>query len=108
LRSHWTDKLNCDVRKFNKAIAKVYAAQLTGVDENQKINITISIAKGKIDAPSARMKDLNPGDWMYYRAWLVLKEHVFLLCLPRREMQPDLRMKKKRKKRRQFPAREPF
>jgi hypothetical protein len=22
------------------------------------------------------MKDINPGDWMYYRAWLVLKEHV--------------------------------
>jgi hypothetical protein len=76
LRSHWTDKLSRDVRKFNKAIAKVYAAQLTGVDENQKINIAISIVKGKIDAPSARMKDVNPGDWMYYRAWLVLKEHV--------------------------------
>jgi hypothetical protein len=76
LRSHWTDKLSRDVRKFNKAIAKVYAAQLTGVDESQKINIAIAIVKGKTDAPSVRMKDINPGDWMYYRAWMVLKDHV--------------------------------
>jgi hypothetical protein len=76
LKNQWTDKLARDVRKFNKCIAKVHAAQLTGVDENQKINIAIALVKGKIDVPSSRYKDMNPGDWMYYRAWLVLKDHT--------------------------------
>jgi hypothetical protein len=57
-------------------IAKVYAAQLTGVDKNQQINFAIAIAKGKTDAPSTRLKDVNPGEWIYYRAWVVLKDHV--------------------------------
>jgi hypothetical protein len=52
------------VQQGHCQIANVQAAQLTGVDENQKININIALVKGKVDVPSSRCKDMNPGDWM--------------------------------------------
>jgi hypothetical protein len=57
----------------------VNAAQLTGVDEQQKVNIVVFIVKGKIDAQSSRFKNIHPGEWIYYRSWLVLKSHASFL-----------------------------
>jgi hypothetical protein len=76
IMTQWTDKIAREVRKFNKSLLKVHAAHLTGVNDEQKINIAVSITMGKIDAPSYRFKDYESSAWMYYRAWLILRDHA--------------------------------
>jgi hypothetical protein len=76
LMTQWTDKIGREVRKFNKSLLKVYSAQMTGVTEEQKVNVAVSITMGKTDAPAYRFKDYDANQWIYYRAWLVLRDHV--------------------------------
>jgi hypothetical protein len=75
LKTNWNDKIARDVKKFNRALLKVLASNLTGVNEQNKINIAVSIMVGKTDAASYRHKDFDPYEWIYYKAWLVLRGH---------------------------------
>jgi hypothetical protein len=75
LKTKWNDNISRDVKKFNKALIKVLSSNLTGVNEQNKINIAVSIMMGKCDGAHYRHKDFDPYEWMYYKAWVVLKDH---------------------------------
>jgi hypothetical protein len=81
LKTKWNDNISRDVKKFNKALLKVISSNLTGVNEQNKINIAVSIVMGKTDAASYRHRDFDPYEWMFYRAWLVLRGHPSF-CAP--------------------------
>ena len=75
IMNHWKDNISRDVKKFNKAILMVFRSKPSGVTEEEKINIAVAIHLKKADSASSRHKDFQPFDWIYYRAWLVLKNH---------------------------------
>jgi hypothetical protein len=79
IKTCWNEKIQRDVKKFNRSLLKVYSAHLTGVTEQQKKNIAVAITMGKTDAAHYRFKDYEPNNWMYYKAWHVLKEHPSFL-----------------------------
>lgn len=75
VRNYWTDNIARDCKRFNKSLVLVYASRPTGVSIEQKINIAVALHLKKADTASSRHRDFPPGDWKFYEAWLVLKEH---------------------------------
>ena len=75
IMNHWKDNISRDVKKFNKAILMVLRSKPSGVTEEEKIHIAVAINLKKADTASSRHKDYQPYDWIYYKAWLVLKQH---------------------------------
>ena len=75
ITNHWKEKISRDVKRFNKALLQVFASKPSGVTEQEKINIAVAIHVKKADNASSRHRDFQPMDWVFYKSWLVLKEH---------------------------------
>lgn len=75
VKNFWSDNISRDCRKFNKSLVKVYASRPTGVTQAQMTNIAVALHQKKADTASSRHRDFPLGDWKFYEAWLVLKEH---------------------------------
>jgi hypothetical protein len=75
VKNFWTDNIARDCMRFNKSLVKVYASKPTGVTLDEKVNIAVALHLKKADTASSRHKDFPAGEWKYYQAWLVLKEH---------------------------------
>jgi hypothetical protein len=60
LQTNWNDKIARDLKKFNRALLKVISSNLTGVTEQNKINIAVSMVLGKCDAAHYRHRDFDP------------------------------------------------
>ena len=79
IQNHWSENIARQAKKFNKALARVYAANPTGVTEEQKVNMAVAIHLGKIDAMSYRFKDFEANTWKFFLAWQILKSHPAFL-----------------------------
>lgn len=75
VRNFWSDNIARDCKKFNKSLVKVYASRPTGVTLEEKVNIAVALHLKKADTASSRHRSFAAGDWKFYQAWLVLKEH---------------------------------
>ena len=75
ITNHWREKVSRECKKFNRALAKVYACQPTGCGEEEKINMAVAIHLGKVDTMNYRMKSFEANTWKFYLAWEVLKDH---------------------------------
>lgn len=75
VRNYWTDNIARDCKKFNKSLMKVYQSRPTGVTLEEKTNIAVALFLGKADTASSRHKGYPTGDWKFFEAWLVLKNH---------------------------------
>ena len=51
----------------------VNASNPTGVDQQQKVNMAITIHLGKMDRMNYKYKDFNCHEWLYFLAWDVIK-----------------------------------
>jgi hypothetical protein len=80
--NQWKDNVNRNVKGFTKCLLTIYNSNLTGVTEEEKINMAITIHVGKVDTMNYRMVDYEPNDWKLYQAWLVLKDHPAFLPPP--------------------------
>ena len=70
---YWKNSLSPEVMKFNDSLRKVQLAGLTGVTDQEKINMAVAIHIGKTNRPSYNMKTTNPMEWPSYLAWTILK-----------------------------------
>jgi hypothetical protein len=75
VKNFWSDSIARDCKKFNKSLMKVYASKPTGTTLDEKINIAVALHLKKADTASSRHRSYPAGDWKFYQAWLVLKEH---------------------------------
>ena len=75
LRSHWSEGLSRDVKKFRKSLNRVYARNLSGCSEQDKINIAVVLHRGVSDAPDYRLATYDPTLWKFYECWLFLRTH---------------------------------
>jgi hypothetical protein len=52
LKSHWSgEALSRDVKRFRKSLNQVYARNLSGCSEQDKVNIAVVLHRGVSDAP---------------------------------------------------------
>lgn len=75
LKAHWAEQLSRDVKKFRKSLNRVYARNLSGVSEQDKINIAVVMHRGITDAPDYRYAGYDPTMWKFYDCWLFLRNH---------------------------------
>jgi hypothetical protein len=81
--NQFKENISRDVKKFNNALLKTLSAQLSAVNEQEKINIAVAMHLGKTDTPAYRHHEFEAKDWRYYECWLLLKSHrAFLLPSP--------------------------
>ena len=78
---------NCSA--FNKKILQVHASAMSGVTEQQKINVAVAMQNSIIAAASYQQKDYEPNDWVYYHCWLQLKSHRKFLPPQRNDSDGD-------------------
>jgi hypothetical protein len=65
-----------DVQKFNRSLLLVDNAELSGVTDDEKINISVAhfqIGRPVMAAPY-KYKSYNPHSWKYYAGWLEIKQ----------------------------------
>jgi hypothetical protein len=79
IQNQWKDNISRNIKNFNKAIAKVNASNLSGVTNQQKVNVAVAIHLGKTDVASTRHRNFQVMDWKFYQCWLALKEHPAFL-----------------------------
>ena len=90
LLNHWKTNVAREVKKFNRALLKVFISKPTGVGDQEKINMAAAIHLGKIDTASHRHKDFPAGEWKFYMAWQVLKDHkMFAPPQPKQAIEID-------------------
>jgi hypothetical protein len=75
LRNHWSDSLSRDVKKFRRSLNKVYARNLSGCSEQDKVNIAVAMHRGLSDDPDYRLAIYDPSLWKFYECWLSLRNH---------------------------------
>ena len=75
LKSHWSEALSRDVKRFRKSLNRVYARNLSGCSDQDKINIAVVIHRGVSDAPDYRLATYDPSLWKFYECWQFLKTH---------------------------------
>jgi hypothetical protein len=75
LKSHWSEGVSRDVKRFRKSLNRVYARNLSGVSEQDKINIAVVLHRGISDAPDYRLASYDPTLWKFYDCWLFLRTH---------------------------------
>jgi hypothetical protein len=72
------DVLLKEAGKFNEKYLRVLSMNLTGVTEQEKVNIAVAWFTGKYKENSGNsiysFKDFNPNDWRVYRFWMVVKD----------------------------------
>ena len=82
VKNQWKDKISREVKKFNKALLRVFNARPTGCTEQNKINMAVAIQIGKTSTMSYIHKEFEANDWEYYQCWQVLKPHRAFLPPP--------------------------
>ena len=70
---YWRDKIQPELNKFNIALRMVNASNPTGMDQQQKVNMAITIHLGKTECMNYKYKDFNCHEWLYYLAWDIIK-----------------------------------
>jgi sRNA-binding regulator protein Hfq len=75
IMNHWKDNISRECKRFNKSLLKVHSCNLSGVNQQDKINIAVAIHMGKSDCPAARLRKYQPMNWKFYQCWLALKDH---------------------------------
>jgi hypothetical protein len=80
--NQWKDLLSRNAKKFNTCLVRILKAKPTGVTEDQKVNMAITIHLGKIDTMLYCFKDFEPNDWKYHQAWLILRHQPAFLPPP--------------------------
>ena len=75
VQNQWKDKLARDVKKFNKALLRVFSAKPTGCSEQNQINMAVAIHLGKTSTMSYVHKEFEANDWEFYQCWNILKTH---------------------------------
>ena len=63
-----------DVQHFNAALRSVETRKLTGLSEQQKINMAVAVHLGKAKTPHYRFKDFDPVEWPNYYSWRYLRD----------------------------------
>ena len=75
LKNHWSQVISPDVKRFRKSLSRVYAGNLSGCSEQDKINIAVVMHRGKSDAPDSRLSVYDPTMWKFYECWRFLRKH---------------------------------
>ena len=79
--NQWKDKISREVKKFNKALLRVFKAKPTGCNEQNQINMAVAIHLGKTSMAYIH-KEFEANDWDLYQCWLVLRTHRAFLPPP--------------------------
>ena len=75
LQRHWKDDIAREVKKFNRALLKVFSSNPTGCGDEEKISMAAAIHLGKTDKMQYTLRSFEVNEWKFYRAWLILKDH---------------------------------
>ena len=75
ITNQWKDKISREVKKFNKALLRIYSAKPTGCNEQNQINMAVAVHIGKTSTMSYVHKDFEANDWDLYQCWIVLRSH---------------------------------
>ena len=67
------DSVFGDIQKFNHSFLLVEQAEISGITDQEMINIAVALHLGRIDHPDRDARDTNPTDWTNYLAWLELR-----------------------------------
>ena len=74
IKQNFSD-VSADVQKFGVALMRVRASNPTGVGEEGVLFMAVAIQTGRTNVMEYDYKDLYKDEWMYYRAWTVLRNH---------------------------------
>jgi hypothetical protein len=75
IKSHWSDKVKNNASKFNTALMIIYRSNPTGSSRQQMINMAVAIHLGKTSKMEYQYRDINPNEWINYKAWSHLRHH---------------------------------
>ena len=77
---YWKNSLAPEVFNFNDSLQKVYAAGLTGITDQEKLNMAVSMHIGKSKHTSYSEKCQSPLEWPGYLedAGILLPSHPWL------------------------------
>ena len=82
ITNQWKDTIAREVKKFNKALLKVFNSKPTGCNEQNQVNMAVAIHLGKTSTMSYVHKEFEANDWNLYQCWKILKSHRAFLPPP--------------------------
>jgi len=75
IKSHWNDKVKNNSSKFNTSLMLIYRSNPTGSTRQQMVNMAVAMHLGKTSKMEYQYRDIDPNEWINYKAWCHLRHH---------------------------------
>lgn len=81
IKQHFTD-MSAEVQKFFVSLGKVRACNPTGVGDEEVLSMAVAVHLEHTNRMDYDYKNFDKDQWLYYRAWKVLRHHPKWSCAP--------------------------